>query len=460
MNPNQSGNNLNQDFLAGQGLSQGLNQTNIQNPTELKSQTQNTTEEKLAKHFELKAKYQEKYTVRQDGKVVFVESKEKYGGNGSPVEGYVFSVPEQTNNTNQNSNHTRYPTQEPTKPEAEKPEQGRVETQVKNQIQTQPKSQLQVKKPNQIQAINTTNQSKIQTLEPPKQAIQPYFLQGNHCLFQGDCVEIMKQLPDNYVDMIFADPPYFLSEPSEEREVTNFPVKDLKDKNGNYDNYKGEWDVSRGFVHNVNFQYFWIKEAKRILKPNGTIWITGTHHSIYQCGFCLQNLNFKILNEISWYKPKSKYNPKKYFNFSHETIIWARKSKNHQDIHYFNEPLMSKWRGDPLKDSNPENSQSMRTVWQIDPPTKKECLHGRHPTQKPIQLLQRIILASTKPDAIILDPFNGSGTTGVAMETINQGLRKSPHWDGKIQRKYIGIDREVEYLELSKRRFGGVSGEN
>jgi len=265
----------------------------------------------------------------------------------------------------------------------------------------------------------------------------------------------MKQLPDNYVDMIFADPPYFLSEKDDGRQPTNFPVKNLKDKNGNYDNYKGQWDVSNGFKSNLQFQHTWIKEARRILKPEGTIWITGTHHSIYQCGFCLQNQQYKILNEISWYKPKSRYNPKKYFNFSHETIIWARKSKDRKHLHYFNEPLMSKWRGDPLKDSNPDNSQSMRTVWEINPPSKKETIHGRHPTQKPLQLLQRIILASTKPDSIILDPFNGSGTTGVAIETINKGLQKSQNWDGKTQRKYIGIDREAEYLEVTKRRLKG-----
>ena len=115
---------------------------------------------------------------------------------------------------------------------------------------------------------------------------------------------------------------------------------------------------------------------------------------------------------------------------------------------------MNKWRGDPLKDSNPENPQSMRTVWQIDPPSKKEFVFGRHPTQKPIQLLQRMILASTKPNAIILDPFNGSGTTGVAVESVNKALQKAGKLDDTTKgRKYIGIDRETEYLELTKRRL-------
>jgi len=115
---------------------------------------------------------------------------------------------------------------------------------------------------------------------------------------------------------------------------------------------------------------------------------------------------------------------------------------------------MNRWRGDPLKDSNPENSQSMRTVWQIEPPSRKEFVFGRHPTQKPLQLLQRIILASSKPNAIILDPFNGSGTTGVAIQTINQALQKAGKLeDPKQGRKYIGIDREREYLELTRKRL-------
>ena len=301
--------------------------------------------------------------------------------------------------------------------------------------------------------------SELQLQEEAKieaQKFQPYFLKDNFCLYQGDSLEIMKRMPSDYVDMIFADPPYFLSEPDEARQPTNFPVKDLRDKGGNYDNYKGEWDVSRGFKQNLSFHYAWIKEARRILKPEGTIWITGTHHSIYQCGTSIQALGFKILNEISWYKANSKYYPKKYFNFSHETIIWARKSYSKQHMHYFNKHLMDKWIGDPLKDTNQDNPKSMRTVWQINPPSKKETIHGRHPTQKPLQLLQRIILASTRPDSIILDPFNGSGTTGVAIQTLNKGLQRNGRLNDPMDgRKYIGIDREVEYLELTKRRVWG-----
>ena len=294
-------------------------------------------------------------------------------------------------------------------------------------------------------------ETKTETTDQPQNLLQPYFLEGNVCLFQGDCVELMRQMPANYVDMIFADPPYFLSEKDESRQPTNFPVIGT--------NYKGEWDVSNGFKNNFKFQQDWIKEAKRILKPEGTIWITGTHHSIYQCGVALQAFDYKILNEISWYKPKSKYYTKSYFNFSHETIIWARKSKNSQDKHHFNARLMNQWRGDPLKDSNPENPQSMRTVWQIEPPSKREFVFGRHSTQKPLQLLQRIILASSKTDAIILDPFNGSGTTGVVIQTINQALQKAGKLeDLKQGRKYIGIDRETQYLEITKKRL--ESGRN
>ena len=409
------------------GINPNSSQTQNSNQEIGTKTNQNTQQERLRIHLQQKLAYQQKY--RPEG-----QGSDKEGG---------FSGSEGSQTSSTTSQNLESKMEVKTESETEKQNsETQTQTRIQNETETHNHNQLS-------QTEVKTNQftAKEEKLNQPKNLIQqPYFLDGNFCLFEGDCVEIMKQMPDNYVDMIFADPPYFLSEKDKSRQPTNFPVIGT--------NYKGEWDVSNGFVANLSFHHNWVKEARRVLKSNGTIWITGTHHSIYQCGFCLQNQQFKILNEISWYKAKSRYYTKSYFNFSHESIIWARKSKNPKDRHHFNAGLMNKWRGDPLKDSNPENSQSMRTVWQIDPTHKKEFIFGRHPTQKPIQLLQRMILASTKPNAIILDPFNGSGTTGIAIESVNQALQKAGKLeDLKQGRKYIGIDREGEYLELTKRRL-------
>ena len=156
-------------------------------------------------------------------------------------------------------------------------------------------------------------------------------------------------------------------------------------------------------------------------------------HNIYQVGFTLQRLNFKLLNEISWFKPNAPPNLScKYFAHSHETLIWARK---HGKIsHIFNYPVMKEW-----DDKITPSGKQMRSVWNIPSTPKREKTHGKHPTQKPIELLKRIISASTQEGAVILDPFNGSGTTGVVAKMLNC--------------RYIGIDKDKEFLELSKKRF-------
>jgi len=225
----------------------------------------------------------------------------------------------------------------------------------------------------------------------------PYFESNNFTLYNGDCKEIMKSMPENSIDMIFADPPYFLSKSKE----------DLS--------FKGEWDLSKGVKIDTKFQFDWMREARRILKPEGTIWITGTHHNIYQCGYSLQLLGFRILNEIAWFKPKNNPFSRNFFNFAHETIIWAKKDEKSR--HYLNPKVLDFKYRDKL---NKEGKQ-MNDVWDILPCSKKEI--DWHPTPKPIELLERIILSSTKPDAIILDPFNGSGTTGIA--TLNLGYGRS-----------------------------------
>lgn len=254
---------------------------------------------------------------------------------------------------------------------------------------------------------------------------KPYFNKNHFTLYKGDCLEILKQYPENYFDMVFADPPYHLSN-------GGFTVHAGKRVSVN----KGDWDKSKGIEANLEFHIQWIDECKRALKPKGTIWISGTYHSIYLCGYALQLLGFKILNDISWYKPNASPNLSgRYFTASHETLIWALKDP--REKHYFDYGITKHgdWNGDFIK--NP--GKQMRSVWAIPTPKPEEKKFGKHPTQKPENLLKRIILASTKEGDLILDPFTGSSTTGIMAR--------------RLKRKFIGIDNEKEYLDLSIKRF-------
>ena len=254
---------------------------------------------------------------------------------------------------------------------------------------------------------------------------RPYFSKDNFVLYHGDSLNILEQLPPNSVDMIFADPPYNLSN-------GGFTVHAGKMVSVN----KGDWDISRGFDGDYDFHFRWLSACKRVLKPTGTLWVSGTYHSIYQCGHALQSLGYHILNDISWFKPNASPNLScRFFTASHETIIWARKDKKSK--HKFNYGAMKNgnWPEDQLKKPNLQ----MRSVWSIKPPKPEEKKFGKHPTQKPLDLLKRIVLASTAEGDIVLDPFTGSSTTGLA--SILNG------------RKFIGIDTEKDYLELSKKRF-------
>lgn len=252
-----------------------------------------------------------------------------------------------------------------------------------------------------------------------------YYEKGDIQLFQGDCIDILEQAIPDYVDMIFADPPYMLSN-------DGMSCRAGKVVSVN----KGSWDKSKGLDEDFEFHTKWINACKRVLKPNGTIWITGTYHSIYTCGFALQKASFKILNDICWFKPNAAPNLScRYFTASHETILWAKKDEKAK--HTFNYDLMKNgdWKVDKLKKPN----KQMRSVWQIDTLKPFEKEYGKHPTQKPLELLRRIILASTNEGDLILDPFTGSSTTGImALE---------------LGRKFIGIDLEKEYLDLSVKRF-------
>ena len=256
-----------------------------------------------------------------------------------------------------------------------------------------------------------------------------YFKGKDFWLINGNCLDVMQSIPDNSIDMIFADPPYLLSN-------GGFSCQSGKIVSVN----KGDWDKSKGFDVDFEFHKKWISACMRILKPEGTLWISGTYHSIFKCGFVVQQLGFKILNDIAWFKPNASPNLScRYFTASHETLIWA--IKNPSCRHVFNYDLVKK--DNLIEDFLKKPNKQMRSVWAINTPKSSEKIHGKHPTQKPLELLLRIILASTKEKSLILDPFAGSSTTGIAAMLLN--------------RKYIGIDISKDYLELSIKRYNDIN---
>jgi len=263
-----------------------------------------------------------------------------------------------------------------------------------------------------------------------KTLLQPYYIKENTQLFLGNSIEILKKIKKNSIDMIFADPPYGLSNNG----ITCHNGKMVSVN-------KGEWDKSNGIKEDFKFHQQWIKACKRVLKPNGTIWISGTYHSIYACGYALQINDFKILNDICWSKPNPAPNLScKYFTASHETIIWAIKDKNMKHTFNYEDMKHGEWH---LNDKLKNEDKQMKSVWSLTAPTKKEKVFGKHPTQKPISLLERIIISSTNVNDIVLDPFTGSSTTGVIAKKYN--------------RNFIGIDSNKEYLDLSIERLEDTS---
>ena len=249
--------------------------------------------------------------------------------------------------------------------------------------------------------------------------MKTYFSDTGIRLYLGDVIEVLSKLPEESIDLIFADPPYNLSN-------DGFTCHAGKRVSVN----KGAWDKSRGIEEDFQFHYNWIEACKRVLKPNGTLWISGTYHSIYACGFALQKQGWHLINDICWYKPNASPNLScRMFTASHETLLWAKKNKKAK--HTFNYDLMKNgnWNGDFIKKLN----KQMRSVWAINTPKNGEKKYGKHPTQKPETLLERIILASSNEGDIVLDPFCGSGTTGVV------AIRH--------KRKFVGIDSENKYLD-------------
>ncbi|MEE1290599.1 MAG: site-specific DNA-methyltransferase [Spirochaetota bacterium] len=234
-------------------------------------------------------------------------------------------------------------------------------------------------------------------------------------LAKGDCLELLRQFNFQF-NMIFADPPYFLSN-------NGISVQSGKQVSVN----KGEWDKSQGFEKDNDFNRQWISLCREKLTENGTIWISGTYHNIFSVAQMLNELNFKILNCITWAKTNPPPNLScRYFTHSTEFILWARKNK--KVTHYYNYELMKEING----------GTQMRDLWSLPAIAKWEKSCGKHPTQKPLPLLARIILASTKENEWILDPFTGSSTTGIAASLLN--------------RRFLGIEKENIFLELSKNR--------
>jgi site-specific DNA-methyltransferase (adenine-specific) len=235
-------------------------------------------------------------------------------------------------------------------------------------------------------------------------------------LLEGDCLTVIPQI-ENDVDMVFADPPYFLSNGGQ-------TVKNGKIQSVN----KGDWDKLISDNDAYVFTYEWLSAVRDKMADNATIWVSGTHHNIFTLGRILPQLGFKILNVITWEKTNPPPNFScRFFTHSTEFIIWARK---HPKVpHYFDYDLMKRL----------NNDKQMKDVWRLPAIAKWEKSCGKHPTQKPLALLAQIILASTKKDALILDPFAGSSTTGIAGHVL--------------ERRFIGIEQEFDYLKLSQARY-------
>ena len=247
--------------------------------------------------------------------------------------------------------------------------------------------------------------------------INPFFKSNDKdfYLLHGDAMDLLPQF-DHKFDLIFADPPYFLS--NNGLTIQNGQIVSVN---------KGNWDKSHGFEYINDFNRKWLSLVRDNMKDDASIWISGTMHNIFSIGQILTELGFKILNIVTWEKSNPPPNFScRYFTYSTEQIIWARKSE--KVPHYFNYELMKQLNG----------NKQMKDVWKLPAiaPWEKSC--GKHPTQKPLSVLTRLILASTKPDAWILDPFTGSSTTGIAANLAN--------------RRFLGIDQEEEFLMISKNR--------
>lgn len=237
-------------------------------------------------------------------------------------------------------------------------------------------------------------------------------------LIHADSFEYLDKMKSESIDVIFADPPYFLS------------GNGISNSGGKMVNVnKGEWDKSISIEEKHAYNREWLKKCKRLLTKNGTIWVSGTLHNIYSVGMALEQEGYKILNNITWQKLNPPPNlSTRYFTHSTETILWARKDGK-DARHYYNYDLMKEF----------NHNKQMKDVWTGSLTKPSEKNFGKHPTQKPEYLLERIVLASTQEGDTILDPFLGSGTTAVVAKKLN--------------RQCIGIEKDDDYIELAKQRL-------
>lgn len=254
-------------------------------------------------------------------------------------------------------------------------------------------------------------------------------------LLHGDSLELLGRLPTGSVDLVFADPPYNLS---------NGGTSCQSGRRVSVD--KGAWDASRGLGTDHEFHRAWLAACRRVLKPSGTLWVSGTQHVIFSLGYAMQELGYHLLNTITWFKPNASPNLAcRMFTHSTELLIWAAPERSKPLAHTFDYPTMKKQNGGKqmrdlwsIDDAMPDGG----AVWTLPAPGKSEKREGRHPTQKPIALLDRVITAASRPGDLVLDPFNGSGTTGLVARMRG--------------RRYLGIDLDTEYLDLSARRLASL----
>ena len=249
---------------------------------------------------------------------------------------------------------------------------------------------------------------------------------GQSALYHGDGLALMADLPADSVDCIWTDPPYLLS---------NDGVTCVAGKRVSVN--KGAWDRSDGIENDHEFNLSWLRECHRVLKPAGTIWVTGTHHVYLSVGLAMMQLGFRILNDIIWEKSNPPPNLGcRCFAHSTETILWATKapkgSKHKYTFHY-----------QEMKDEN--GGKQMKTVWRFPAAGRPEKQFGKHPTQKPIALIERCLRASTNPGDLVLDPFAGAASTGCAALALG--------------RRFIGSEIEPDYAEIGAQRLMAINGD-
>ena len=248
--------------------------------------------------------------------------------------------------------------------------------------------------------------------------MNPYYRtpKGDFVLYKGDCRDVVPRLSACMFDAVFADPPYFLSN-------DGFSVQAGKQVSVN----KGAWDKSQGLKADTEFNFQWIKACRERLSESGTIWVCGTFHNIFSVATVLSELNFRILNSVVWQKTNPPPNLScRFFTHSTEILLWGRKQKGVP--HYYNYDLMCRLAG----------GRQMTDVWRLPAIGRWEKSCGKHPTQKPLSLVVRALLASTEANALVLDPFAGSSTTGIAANLIG--------------RRFVGVEMDGVFLNVSRSR--------